>query len=356
VHDLTRLGFGPFFQQQLEDSDGCEPILARIAAEHRSLYDVWTAKSAGSAQLSGRLRAMPDNLPCVGDWVILKTEPAADHPAMIERLLARRTVFTRITAGRQTHTQSVAANIDHVFAVCGLDADFNINRIERFVARIWASGAKPTVVLNKSDIAEDGAAHAIEVGERCPGVPVLLTSARNHSGVDAIRRSIGEQETAAFVGSSGVGKTSLINDLIGGGRMATGQVRESDGRGCHVTTHRQLVLLPRGGLVLDTPGMRELQLVDDQGLDDVFADISMLADQCRYHDCRHETEPGCAVKQAVHSGAIDASRLEHYRRLETEAESSKRSRFIRLRRNDERAFGRVITEVTRSHCRKDNLD
>jgi ribosome biogenesis GTPase len=348
VHDLTKLGFGPFFQQQLQPSDGCEPILARIAAEHRNHYDVWSATSTGAAQLSGRLRAQPDTLPCVGDWVILKTTPNADHIAIIERVLARRTVFTRSAAGRQTRIQAVAANIDRVFVVSGLDADFNINRIERYLARIWASGAAPCVVLNKADLADGGATYAAAVGKRFPGVPVAMTSALQHDGVEALRGSIGEDETAAFVGSSGVGKSSLINALIGENRMATGQVRDSDGRGCHVTTHRQLIALPTRGLVLDTPGMRELQLVDDQGLETVFADIAMLAEHCRFHDCHHDTEPGCAIKQAVQSGAIDAARLEHYRKLEAEAEANERRRDVKLRREDERAWGRLIKEVTRS--------
>lgn len=352
VHNLTALGFGPFFQQQLRPSDGDVPVVARIAAEHRNLYEVWSATSTGTAQLSGRLRAVPDSQPCVGDWVILKSEPAAGRTTIVERVLSRRTVFTRGAAGRQTRIQAVAANIDRVFAVCGLDADFNINRIERYVARIWASGAEPSVVLNKADIVENGAARAAEVGRRCPGVLVYTTSVLLSEGIEALRSGIRENETAAFVGSSGVGKSSLINALIGENRMATGHVRQSDGRGCHVTTHRQIIALPAGGLLLDTPGMRELQLVDDQGLDTVFEDIATLAAQCRFHDCRHNTEPGCAVKQAVQSGVIDAGRLEHYRKLEREAEASERRRDVKLRREDERAWGRLIKEVTRSQRRK----
>ena len=356
MRKLTALGFGPFFERQLQLSDGCEPILARIAAEHRNMYEVWSEKGIGSAQISGRLRAAMDGLPCAGDWVILKSEPAADHPAIIERVLARRTEFTRGAAGRQTRVQVVAANVDLVFAVCGLDADFNLNRIERYVARIWASGAQPSVVLNKADIGENGAARAAEVGRRCPGVPVSLTSALHSEGIEPLRACLRDGETAAFVGSSGAGKSSLINALIGENRMPTGDVRQSDGRGCHVTTHRQLVLLPEGGLLLDTPGMRELQLVDDDGLDAVFEDIAALSARCRFRDCRHDTEPGCAVKEAVQSGVIAAERLENYRKLEHEAEANERRRDIRLRRQDERAWGRLCNEVTRSRRRKGTLD
>jgi ribosome biogenesis GTPase len=358
VRELTALGFGPFFDRQLQPSDGREPILARIAAEHRNLYEVWFASGAGPAQLSGRLRMelAEDRPPCVGDWVILKSTPTVDRVAVIDRVLARRTEFTRCAAGRQTRVQAVAANVDLVFVVCGLDADFNVHRIERYVARIWASGARPSVVLNKADIGDNGATRAVEVGGRCPGVPVLVTSALFREGIASLRAGIRDGETAAFVGSSGVGKSSLINALIGENRMPTGEVRQHDGQGCHVTTHRQLVLLPGGGLLLDTPGMRELQLVDDDGLEAVFADIATFSAQCRFRDCRHDTEPGCAVKEAVRSGAIAAERLEHHRKLEREAEANERRRDIRLRRQDERAWGRLSREATRLRHLKGNLD
>ena len=356
MRELSALGFGPFFEQQLQPSDGCEPILARIAAEHRNMYEVWSEKGTGSAQISGRLRAETDDPPCVGDWVVLNREPATDQTAIIERVLARRSEFTRGAAGRQTRVQVVAANVDLVFAVCGLDADFNLNRIERYVARIWASGARPFVVLNKADIAENAAARAADAGRRCPGVAVLVTRALHSEGIGALRACIRDGETAAFVGSSGAGKSSLINALIGENRMATGDVRQSDGRGRHVTTRRQLVLLPEGGLLLDTPGMRELQLVDDAGLDAVFEDIAALSAQCRFRDCRHDSEPGCAVKEAVRSGAVAAERLENYRKLEHEAEANERRRDIRLRRQDERAFSRLCNEVTRARRFKKGLE
>jgi ribosome biogenesis GTPase / thiamine phosphate phosphatase len=353
VRELTALGFGPFFEQQLLPSDGRDPALARIAAEHRNLYEAWSANGAGPAQLSGRLRADGEVLPCVGDWVILKNEPGADRTAIIERVLARRTEFARGAAGREARVQAVAANVDLVFAVCGLDSDFSLNRIERYVARIWAGGAQPSVVLNKADIGENCAARAEEAGRRCPGIPVFVTSALHFEGIAPLHVCIHEGETAAFVGSSGAGKSSLINAMIGENRLPTGEVRQRDGRGRHVTTHRQLVLLPRGGLLLDTPGMRELQLVDDDGLDAVFEDIVALSARCRFRDCRHDTEPDCAVKEAVRSGLIAAERLENYRKLEHEAEANERRRDIRLRRQDERAWGKLCNEAMRLRRLKD---
>lgn len=350
--ELSDLGFGPFFERQLTSDDGAA-FPARIAAEHRNLYEVRTAAGSGIARLSGRLRQElhDERLPCVGDWVLLKSQPTADDPAAIDRVLERRTLFTRGAAGRSGGAQAVAANIDLVFAVCGLDADFNLHRIERFVARIWASGAQPFVVLNKADVTDTASACAAEVARRCPGVVVLTTSVRLREGIETLAACIGAGQTAAFVGSSGVGKSSLTNALVGTDRMPTGAVRVHDGRGCHVTTHRQLVALPQGGLLIDTPGMREMQLIDDAGIDAVFEDIASLARHCRFRDCRHDGEPGCAVMEAIRTGQLAEERLDHYRKLNREAEANARRLDVRLRRADERAFSKMVGATMRLHRR-----
>ena len=260
MYELSALGFGPFFEEQRQRWNEPDIIPARIAAEHRGGYEVWSAAGAGPARLTGKLRHRP---PAVGDWVGLQAPPGPDHTAIIDRVFARRTVFTRGAAGREALAQIVAANVDVVFVVCGLDEDFNLHRIERYLARIWASGAAPALILNKADRCADARERLREVEARCAGVPVHVASALHCEGLAAIRASIGHGVTAALVGSSGAGKSTLINALVGEPRMATGETRASDGRGCHITTHRQLVLLPDGGLVLDTPGMRELQLIDE---------------------------------------------------------------------------------------------
>ena len=349
MYQLSALGFGPFFERQLRSSDGREVVPARVAAEHRGAYEVWSQTGSGRAQLAGRLRLElgEAGLPGVGDWVVIKDAPGPDRTAVIESVLTRRTVFTRGAAGREVRAQVVAANVDLVFAVCGLDADFNFRRIERYLARIWASGAQPAVVLNKADICGDVAGRVAEVERHCPGVPVHVTSALLAQGVAAVRASIGDGMTVALVGSSGAGKSTLVNALLGEEQMATGAVRARDGRGRHVTTHRQLVLLPGGGLLLDTPGMRELQLVDEDGLGSVFGDVAALAVRCRYRDCRHDTEPGCAVKEAVASGALDADRLEHYRKLEREARAYELRQDEHKRRQAERVWGQLYDEVAR---------
>ena len=348
VYDLSALGFGPFFAQQLP-SPGDEGIPARVAAEHRGACEVWAATGSGRARLAGRLRRDPGDtgFPGVGDWVILRHAPGPDRTSVIERVLERRTVFTRGAAGREARVQVVAANVDLVFVVCGLDADFNVHRIERYLARVWAGGAQPVVILNKADLCADTGAPVAEVEAHAVGVPVHVVSALRLENLEAVRADITAGTTVALVGSSGAGKSTLVNALLGEDRMRTGEVRAGDGRGCHVTTHRQLVLLPGGGLLLDTPGMRELQLLDEDGLDTVFGDVAALAERCRFRDCRHDTEPGCAVRAAVESGELAADRLEHYRQLEREAQAFERRHDERARRQYGREWGQRYDEILR---------
>jgi ribosome biogenesis GTPase len=347
MYRLSDLGFGPFFERQFEPSSGSEAIPGRIAAERRGVYDVWSAHGSGRARLAGRLRVewQDGGAPGVGDWVVVADAPAPGRTVVIERILDRRTVFTRGAAGRDARVQVIAANVDLVFAVCGLDADFNVRRIERYLARIWASGAEPAVILNKADLCADVPGRLSEVASHAIGVSIHAISALHGEGVEAVRGHIRSGMTVAFVGSSGAGKSTLVNALAGEPRMRTGEVRAHDARGRHVTTHRQLLLLPGGGLLLDTPGMRELQILDDEGLDSVFADVAALARDCRFRDCRHDTEPGCAVKRAVESGALDADRFEHYRKLEREAQANELRHDEHRRRQAERVWGQLSDEL-----------
>jgi len=349
MYDLVRLGFGPFFEEQLQllrDSGSAATFPARIAAEHRGGYEIWSVLGVGFAAASGRLRHR-EELPAVGDWVTIDGDTGPGHTAIINHVLPRRTVFTRGSAGRAARPQVVAANVDQVFIVCGLDSDFSLHRIERYLARVWASGATPAVVLNKMDLCADVAGCVREVERHCPAVPVFLTQASTSDGAAALAATIAVGTTTAFVGSSGAGKSTLINALLGDARLPTAPTRESDGQGCHTTTHRQLVSLPQGGLVLDTPGMRELQILDEDGLDQVFDDIEVLAADCRFRDCRHDHESGCAVKEAARNGALDPGRLDHYQQLLREARAYERRHDAHLRHQSERVWGQLHAEAAR---------
>lgn len=345
VAELQRLGFDATLSAHLTPAE--VERVARVTAEHRGAWEVSDGVSTMAAQLAGRLRhrAPEVTLPGVGDWVVLRAAPGGTTQAIIERVLPRRTVFTRGAAGRGAREQVIAANVELVFVVSGLDADFNLRRIERYLARVWASGAQPAIILTKADLCEEPAARRAEVERHAPGVTVLVTSAPTGEGLDAVAAWLAPGETVAFVGSSGAGKSTLVNALGGEALMRTGEVRERDGRGQHVTTHRQLVPLEGGAVLLDTPGMRELQLVDEDGLDAAFDDVVARATRCRFRDCSHEREPGCAVRRAAEAGELAAERLEHYLALEKEARAFELRHDVRRRRQAERAWGALSDEV-----------
>jgi len=240
--------------------------------------------------------------------------------------------------GGKTDEQVLAANVDTVFLVSGLDANFNIRRIERYVTVAYNSSATPVIILNKADLCEDIDDRLAEVESIAVGVDILALSAATGSGLDSLKKYLSVGKTVAFLGSSGVGKSTIINGLLDEERFKTNAVREDDGRGRHTTTHRELVVLPEGGVVIDTPGMREIQLwSDDDGLSRAFDDIESLARHCRFHDCAHTTEPGCAIAAALESGELDASRFNNYLKLQKEIAHLARRQDIKTRRSTERA-------------------
>jgi ribosome biogenesis GTPase / thiamine phosphate phosphatase len=294
--------------------------VCRIIAHYRDAYRVSTDAGERHAVLAGKFRhetTRPSTLPAVGDFVALR-ESAHEGPAIIEAVLPRKTALIRRAAGDRPDDQVIAANIDVVFVVLGLDDDSNVRRVERYLAAAWESGATPVVLLNKSDLCDAVDERVEELRRVAIGVDVHALSAVTADGLDAIQPYMQAGLTAGFVGSSGVGKSTLLNRLLGRDVQTTTAVREHDSRGRHTTTHRELFVLPGGGAVIDTPGMREFQLSNasgDEGVESVFADIEALARQCRFADCAHRREPGCAVRDAVEGGRLDAGRVASYEKL-----------------------------------------
>lgn len=326
---------------------GREP--ARIVAEDRGSYAVVGAAGELRAAISGRFRHEaaqdPSAYPAVGDWVAC--ERAANGDTTIHALLPRRTALVRQAPGKRTEVQIVGANLDTVFVVASLNGDLNLRRLERYVAAARESGAEPVVLLSKADIGEDVERIAREVATVAAGVSVHVVSSFDGRGVEEVRAWIGVGRTVAFVGSSGVGKSTLLNRLAGEERALVREIREDDARGRHTTTRRQLHLLPGGGLILDTPGMRELALWDADGLDQSFTDIDAIVERCRFTNCRHNGEPGCAVAASIADGSLAPERLESWRKLVRETAHHER-RVDALARAEERrkwkAIGKSVTK------------
>lgn len=319
-----RLGWNGFFEQQIGSHGGSDSRgalrWARVVEEQRGRYRL-DGDVDGWAEVSGRFRhdsVSAASFPAVGDWV---GATSSDSSTIVHVRLERRSTISRAAAGRASGEQVIAANVDTIFLVTALTQDVNPRRLERYLAMVWNAGAMPVVVLNKADLSDDPAGACDAISARLPHVDVVSVSATSSDGLSPLEPYLKPARTVALLGMSGVGKSTIVNRLAGGGiDLRVGAVRESDGRGRHTTTSRQLIELPGGALLIDTPGMRELQLwSDESSVDQAFDDIGALALQCRFEDCTHGPESGCAVLEAVSSGRLDEDRLANYRRLRREA-------------------------------------
>lgn len=342
---LEQFGWSDALQQQFITHAANGLIPARVIVQQRGLYEIVTEVGELTATLAGRLAhdAEDGGLPVTGDWVAVQARPG-EGSATIQHVLPRSTIFTRRASGPGApRGQVVAVNVDVALLAASMNADLNARRIERYLATAWESGAEPVVVLTKADICSDAEDRLAEIEAVAAGAPVLAVSSVTGAGLEALRGYLKPGQTAVLLGSSGVGKSTLVNALAGRQQMATQAIREDDARGRHTTTHRELVLLPSGALILDTPGMRELGLWDaGEGISTAFADVEALAAQCRFRDCGHDSEPGCAIVAALESGDLDAGRWRAYGKLQRELEFQigkedprvhAESRRVRIKRN-----------------------
>jgi ribosome biogenesis GTPase len=318
---LRNYGWSDALQQQFASHAAEGLVPARVLVQQRGLYEIVTDAGELTATLAGKLAHEADSggYPVTGDWVAVSAR-ISEGKATIRHVLERSSVFTRRAAGPgMLRAQVVAANVDVTLLTASLNADLSLRRIERYLATAWESRADPVIVLTKADLCDEVDRLVADVESIAFGVPVHAVSAVTGEGLDAVRTLLAPGKTAVLLGSSGVGKSTLVNALAGKEVMVTKEILEEGARGRHTTTHRELVLLPNGSLILDTPGMRELGLWDaDSGVSTAFGEIEELAKQCRFHDCRHRTEPDCAVQAALAEGSLDAARWDAYGKLQRE--------------------------------------
>ena len=323
MYDLTSLGWSEFFDRAFQPHRERGHFAGRVVLEERGAYRLYAEHGELSARVRGKLRFDSESsadFPAGGDWVSLFRRER-DGLAQIHAVLPRRSKFSRKAAGANSEEQVVAANVDTVFLVQGLDHDFNVRRLERYLVAAFESNAAPVVILSKADLCGDLDKKISEAESVAPGTPVHAISSVTGRGLDEIDRYVLRGVTVGFLGSSGAGKSTLINRIVGEEIQKTAEVREHDSRGRHTTTHRELIMLKAGGLLIDTPGMRELQLWDAGGsLGEAFSDVESIAAACHFTNCRHQNEPGCAVREALADGSLDAARYESYGKLERELE------------------------------------
>jgi ribosome biogenesis GTPase len=318
---LTDLGWSPYFESFFEEYRKCGYSPLRITRVNRGNFIATDGSVDFSCEVTGRFSFQSDgreSYPAVGDWVAVSVLPN-EPKAMIHAVLPRKSAFVRKVAGELSDEQIVASNIDTVFIVTGLDQNFNLRRIERYLSLAWESKAVPVLLLNKSDLCDDSEEKRDAVASIAIGVDTFMLSARLQNGISFLHNYITLGKTVAFIGSSGVGKSTIINSLLGTDHLKVSEVSDLGSRGRHTTTFRELIILPSGGMVIDTPGMREIQVWGDEcGLEQTFSDIEELSENCRFKDCAHVNEPGCAIQEAIAIGTLDSKRLDNYFKLKKE--------------------------------------
>ncbi|QJB57046.1 ribosome small subunit-dependent GTPase A [Pseudodesulfovibrio sp. zrk46] len=358
MYSMEQLGWNAFFEDHFQPYKEQGLGVGRVLREVRHQYRIYTPQGIVDGDVSGHFQYTAidrADYPTVGDWVVIRQH---DDYALIEKVLPRTSAFSRNRAGTEVQEQVVAANIDYLCIVCGLDGgrNFNLRGIERYIAMTMEGGAKPVIVLNKSDLCADGELAMLQAQSVADAFPIHLVSALTHEGLEEFSMSFESGSTVAFAGHSGVGKSSLINTLLGRAELKTNSLRESDLRGRHTTTHKELFFLQSGAMVIDTPGMRELQLWgSQQSLNDTYSEIHEAAQRCRFNDCTHQNEPGCAVRELLIDGSVEMERYENYLDMRSELlflESKRNEKKSHERKAKEKALSRLIRRSQKNHKRK----
>lgn len=334
--NIENCGFTDFFRNQIQsiNKDKEDLVVARIIAVHKEMYTIIYGNLEKRARLKGSIfyKDKSSIYPAVGDFVLVKENPYGED--IIYHILERKSKFSRYDSHYEKE-QMIAANFDHVFIISSLNHDFNLKRIERYLAITWESGANPVIVLTKSDLVDDIEEYSMEIDNIAIGVPVFFISSITGEGIDELKEYLKPRETIVFLGSSGVGKSTLVNALSGENIMKVNDIREDDSKGRHTTTHRQLIMLSNGTMIIDTPGMRELALWNiEDGLDTTFSEIEELSRLCRFKDCTHNKEPGCAIKKALLSGELPYDRWNNYLKLQKEAKFAAKKEQLNLRKKE----------------------
>jgi ribosome biogenesis GTPase / thiamine phosphate phosphatase len=316
--NLNLIGKNECIEKDFEVYKQQEYTLGRVALEHKRMYRVWTENGEPLCEVSGKFSFLAtgrEDYPAVGDWVVLQ-ERVNENRGTIHAILPRSSKFSRKSAGLVTEEQIVAANVDTIFLVNSLNEDLNLRRIERYLLLTWESGANPVIILSKADLCQNIEEKLAEVETVALGVPIITISALENSGLENLDAYLQPGKTVALLGSSGVGKSTITNILLGTEKQLVQEIRSDDDKGKHTTTHREMILLPNGAVLIDTPGMRELQLWESSdALAESFSDIEVLMENCRFRDCKHEKEPGCAVHIAIGNGELSKDRLNSYKKL-----------------------------------------
>ena len=349
---ILRWGWNEYFEAVWKDSERGSTMPARVIAQSRGVWRVAGGFGECPAEAAGKLRLAAEegaDWPAVGDWVAVEPRDQGGA-AQIHEVLPRRSRFVRKMAGKRIAEQVIAANVDVALLVSALDGDFNPRRVERYLAQCWESGARPVIVLNKADVCEAPQDKIGEMEAVAMGVSVCAVSAKTGDGFDRLERHLARGQTIVLLGSSGVGKSTVVNRLLGHAIQEVREVRESDSRGRHTTTARELFVLPGGALLIDTPGLRELQLWDaDEGISQTFSDVESLAARCHFGNCRHVGEPGCAVQAAIDAGELDLSRLENWRKLQRELEFLRRKVDPDARQNEKQRIKQLMRGVNQMY-------